>query len=244
LRQNDLKDNYYILKMATLQQLKKQKQDLIDSYTQLSKDTSVPISDKISIMKDLSRAIANITDQISRMLPTPHKEEHKEERKEERIDTRKEEIKEIKKEKMELQPKTIPRTAEEGKWKMSEIVRVVTLDLGDIPELEVEEDGSIQWDKFASVVIPKLMEQIRTEMVKNGSNFPIVLQTTVKAVCTRLGPEKSTFYKNYRTKSMSNIRHVANNFEQLEKILRDHLNEIIEESSTSEGDSETGIIDS
>jgi uncharacterized membrane protein YukC len=76
---------------------------LINSYTQILKDTSIPSSDKVQIIKDLSRAIANITDQINRMLPEQRKEE------------RKEEIKEIKKEKMEMQPKTIPKSAEEGR---------------------------------------------------------------------------------------------------------------------------------
>jgi hypothetical protein len=55
--------------MASLEQLEKQKQDLITSYTQILKDTSIPSSDKVQIIKDLSRAIANITDQINRMLP-------------------------------------------------------------------------------------------------------------------------------------------------------------------------------
>jgi hypothetical protein len=65
--------------MTTPEQLEKQKQDLITGYTQILKDTSIPSSDKVQIIKDLSRAIANITDQINRMLPEQRKEERKEE---------------------------------------------------------------------------------------------------------------------------------------------------------------------
>jgi hypothetical protein len=54
--------------MASLEQLEKQKQELITSYTQIVKDTSIPSNDKVQIMKDLSRAIANITDQINSMI--------------------------------------------------------------------------------------------------------------------------------------------------------------------------------
>jgi hypothetical protein len=50
------------------------------------------------------------------------------------------------------------------------------------------------------------------------------------------------FYKNYRTNGISHIKHVANNFEQIESILRNHLHEIIEETEVSEGDSMTGVI--
>jgi hypothetical protein len=131
-------------KMATLEQLEKQKQDLINSYTQILHDSSIPTSDKVQIIKDLSRAIANITDQINKLTSglTPEKvHEHA-------GGVSKEDIKEIKKDRKELQPKTIPRRAEEGKWRMDDIVRVVYLDLSQIPDIEQAEDGSIQWDKF------------------------------------------------------------------------------------------------
>jgi hypothetical protein len=229
LRQTDLKEMYFTYKMATIEQLEKQKQDLISSYNQILKDTTIPSSDRVQIIKDLSRAIANITDQINKQAPAKR-------------DEREEVIKEIKKEKKALQPKTIPRSAEEGRWKLDEIVRVVRLYLDQLPEVEHEEDGSIQWDKFKEVVIPKLVELIRDKMKDTAMNFPIVLQTSIRAICNRLGPEEATFYKNYRTRSMSNINHVANNFEQLEKILREHLNEIIEETETTEGDSQTGVV--
>jgi hypothetical protein len=87
------------------------------------------------------------------------------------------------------------------------------------------------------------MQQFREEFTKTGFKFPIRLQTTMKAVCNRLGFEESTFYKSYRTSRTGNINHVANNFEQVESILRRHLNEIIEETTTNEGDSDTGVYD-
>jgi hypothetical protein len=82
--------------MTTLELLEKQKQDLIASYTQIIKDTSIPSNDRVQIIKDLSRAIANITDQINSLLSkTLPKTATKEETKEM---IRKEEIKQIKKE--------------------------------------------------------------------------------------------------------------------------------------------------
>jgi hypothetical protein len=90
---------------------------LITSYTQILKDTSIPSSDKVQIIKDLSRAIANITDQINILLPRLPTSKQPES-KEVKEAARKEEIKQIKKEKKELQPKTIPVSAEQGEWKM------------------------------------------------------------------------------------------------------------------------------
>jgi predicted transcriptional regulator len=211
--------------MATIEQLEKQRQDLVTSYTQILKDTSIPSSDKAQIIKDLSRAIA-VKDQQQQQ------------------QQRKEEIKQIMKEKKELQPKTIPISAEQGEWDIKEVVRFVKIDFTHLPEVTHEEDGSIQWDKFADVVIPKLMEQIREKMVYYNSQFPIALQTTMKAVCNRLDSNENVFYKNYRTNSISNIKHIANNFEQVEKILREHLSEIIEETQGApDGDSLIGIVD-
>jgi hypothetical protein len=60
-----------------------------------------------------------------------------------------------------------------GEWKMDEIVRVVRLDFSQLPEFEQEEDGSIQRDKFADIVIPKLMEQIRGKMAESGTKFQL-----------------------------------------------------------------------
>jgi hypothetical protein len=111
--------------MAALEQLEKQKQDLINSYTQILNDSSIPTSDKVQIIKDLSRAIANITDQINKLtLGRTH--EHT---REQVGGVSKADLKEIKKEKKELQPKIIPRRAEEEKWRIDEIVRVVKLNL-------------------------------------------------------------------------------------------------------------------
>jgi hypothetical protein len=51
---------------------------------------------------------------------------------------------------MEMQPKTIPVSAEQGEWKMEEIIRVVKIDFSQLPEEVLNEvfggeDGAIQW---------------------------------------------------------------------------------------------------
>jgi hypothetical protein len=48
--------------MATTQQLEKQKQELVSSFNQILNDPKIPINDKIPIIKELSRAIANIAE--------------------------------------------------------------------------------------------------------------------------------------------------------------------------------------
>jgi hypothetical protein len=159
--------------MATIEQLEKQKQDLINSYTQILKDTTIPSSDKVQIIKDLSRAIANITDQINSLLPKPitTKPEEKEA-------ARKEEIKQIKKEKKELQPKTIPVSAEQGEWNMKEIVRIVKIRFDDLPEDVIKElfddNDNIQWDQFEKVMIPRIVDQIRERMVYHGASSQLL----------------------------------------------------------------------
>jgi hypothetical protein len=50
------------------QKLEKQKEELLNSLTQISKDPSVPMSEKLPVIKELSRAIANITEQINKIL--------------------------------------------------------------------------------------------------------------------------------------------------------------------------------
>jgi deoxyhypusine synthase len=54
--------------------------------------------------------------------------------------------------------------------------------------------------------------------------------------------EESAYYKNYRTNNIGNIKYVANSYEQVEKILRQHLKELLEENETSDGDSMNGLI--
>jgi hypothetical protein len=93
---------------TTTQKLEKQKEELLNSLAQIMKDSSVPMSEKLLVIKELSRAIANITEQINKMtvgtplVPVEVKEKIAEERK-------KEEIKETKKEKVEMQPKQYQR---------------------------------------------------------------------------------------------------------------------------------------
>jgi hypothetical protein len=52
--------------MATLEQLEKQKQDLINSLNPILND---PVNDKMPVIKELSRAIANISEQINKQTP-------------------------------------------------------------------------------------------------------------------------------------------------------------------------------
>jgi DNA replication initiation complex subunit (GINS family) len=60
---------------TTTQQLKKQQQELVNSLTQIIKDSNIPINDKLPIIKELSRAIANIAEQVNKMTgDTPAKE--------------------------------------------------------------------------------------------------------------------------------------------------------------------------
>jgi hypothetical protein len=169
--------------------------------------------------------------------PVPaSKEKIEEERK-------KEEIKQIKKEKIEMQPLTIPEKVETAKWKIDDVIKVIKLDLDDIDYEGTEEGTAIHWDEFADKAIPKIMEQFREEFSKSGIKFPIVLQSSMKVMCSNLGSTNPPFYKGYRTDSVANINHVANNFEQLESILRKHLVEIIEKTITTEGDSDIGVYD-
>jgi hypothetical protein len=65
---SDLKDMFFKnKKMTTTQQLEKQKQDLIGSLNQILNANNIPINDKIPFIKELSRAIANISEQINKM---------------------------------------------------------------------------------------------------------------------------------------------------------------------------------
>jgi hypothetical protein len=100
---------------TTTQQLEKQKQELVNSITQITNEPSIPINEKLPVIKELSRAIANIAKQINKMTgSTP-------------VQTKvpKEKIAEQpKKEKIEMQTLTIPEKVETAKWKMEEIIRV------------------------------------------------------------------------------------------------------------------------
>jgi hypothetical protein len=101
---------------------------------------------------------------------------------------------------MEMQPLGIPEKAETTKWKMQEIVREISIELDNI-DFGTGEDSAIQWDKFAEQIIPQLMEKFRRAFAKNDIKFPIVLQTTMKGVCTS-GTEGNAYYKNFRTNSI------------------------------------------
>jgi hypothetical protein len=77
--------------MASIEQLEQQKQNLINSLNQILNDPNIPINDKTPIVKELSRAIANISEQINKQTPEKKPELAK-----------KEEIKMVRKEKKEL----------------------------------------------------------------------------------------------------------------------------------------------
>jgi thiamine pyrophosphate-dependent acetolactate synthase large subunit-like protein len=125
--------------MATIEQLEQQKQGLINSLNQILNDPNIPINDKMPIVKELSRAIANISEQINRQTPEKKPEVAK-----------KEEIKLIRKEKKELQPTQIPKKAEEAKWRMADLIKVIKLDLSKIDYIETTEsmETYVNWDKF------------------------------------------------------------------------------------------------
>jgi ribosomal protein S11 len=52
---------------TTTQQLKNQQQELINSLTQITNNPNIPINDKLPFIKELSRAIANIAEQINKI---------------------------------------------------------------------------------------------------------------------------------------------------------------------------------
>jgi hypothetical protein len=161
--------------MATLEQLENQKQDLINSLNQILNDSSIPFNDKMPVIKELSRAIANISEQINKHTPEKKKEEAK-----------KEEIKRVKKEKKELQPTQIPEKAEEAKWRMEDIIKVIKLDLSKIDYIEMVEGWGtfIDWDKFWDQARPILLNEIKEKMEASKFKFPIVLQTSMKVMVT------------------------------------------------------------
>jgi uncharacterized protein (UPF0147 family) len=53
--------------MATTQQLEKQKQDLISNLNQITNDPNIPINDKIPIIKELTRTMAIVSEQINKV---------------------------------------------------------------------------------------------------------------------------------------------------------------------------------
>jgi hypothetical protein len=216
--------------MATTQQLEKQKQDLLNLLNQITNDPNIPVSDKVPIMKELSRTMVNISEQINKMtvpVVTPK-------------ETRKEEIKQIMKEKKELQPLGIPEKVEKGVWRMEEVIKVVKLDLSKIDYTRESEGWGvyIDWDRFWDQARPILLKEIKQIMEASNFKFPIVLQTSLKVMCTttsKPGEPLNTTYAGHRTDSISNIKHVANNEEQIAKVLEDQLDEVLRKTQILEG---------
>jgi hypothetical protein len=214
--ETDLKHMFFTnKKMATTQQLEKQKQDLVNTLNQIINEPKIPINDKVPILKELSRAIANISEQINKMIQTTTIP--KDER-------RKVEIKEIRKEKKELEPLGIP-----------DIIKVVKVDLNKVEYKKNVDDEAINWDSAR----PLIMDEIKAIMQSAKFKFPIVLQTSVKVVGVIQGKtEYEPIFRAARTDSVSNIKYVANNFEQVERVLRQQLDELLDKLEvTGEGSS-------
>jgi hypothetical protein len=121
------------------------------------------MSEKLPVIKELSRAIANITEHINKIssavgtLQAPPQEKASELRSiafGTPADRKKEEIKQIKNEKMEMQPKAISEKAETAKWKMEDIIKVIKLDLSVIDYRRSEDDPYVRLDLFENQAIP------------------------------------------------------------------------------------------
>jgi hypothetical protein len=200
------------------------------------------MSEKLPVIKELSRAIANITEQINKtavstpLVPVEVQEKISEEHK-------KEEIKQIKKEMMEMKPKAIPEKVETAKWKMEDIIKVIKLDLSTIEYKRSPEDRYIRWDMLEDQAIPQLMEQFRDLFPKTNFKFPITLQTSMKVMCNFNEAERPPIFNGYRTDSIAKIQYIANDFEQVESIMRMQLEEVIEKTAIFPNSSDIGVED-
>jgi hypothetical protein len=207
--------------MITTQQLEKQRLDVLNNLNQIINEPKISINDKMPIIKKLSRALANISEQINKMTEGV---------KETKVERRKEEIKKIRKEKKELKPLGIPEKAEKGIWRMADIIKVVKVDLSKVKYKKSEEDEAINWDSAR----PLIMDEIKVIMQNAKFKFPIVLQTSAKVVGVIEGkPEYEPIFRAARTDSVSNIKYVANNFEQVEKVLEQQLDELLDKLDAS-----------
>jgi hypothetical protein len=126
---------------------------------------------------------------------------------------------------------------------MDEVIKVIKLDLSTIKYKESIEDLYIRWDMFEAQAIPMLMNQIRELFPKTNFKFPIVLQTSMKVMCTFNESERPPIFKGYRTDSIAKIKYITNDFEQVEKLLRMQLDEAIENTGIPLKGSDIGIKD-
>jgi hypothetical protein len=232
--------------MATIEQLEKQKQNLITGLNQILNDPKIPVNDKMPVIKELSRAIASLAEQINKLTPTSEKVQRtqtipkaiaKETKKslaspKDSEEARKEEIKQVRKEKKELQATQIPEKAEEGKWRMEDVIKVVKLDLSKIDYIKAVQNWGtfIDWDRFWDQAKPMIINEIKEKMEASGFKFPIVLQTSMKVVniVLKKGLPPEPRYRGCRTDSISNIKYIANNEEQLKSVLELQFMEVRE----------------
>jgi hypothetical protein len=156
---------------------------------------------------------------------------------------KKEKIKHTKKAKVEVQPKEISEKAETAKWKMEDIIKVIKLDLSTIQYKRFPDDRYVGWDMFEAQAIPQLMEQFREMFPKTNFKFPIVLQTSMKVMCTFNETQRPPIFKGYRTDSIVKIQYIANNFEQVESVMRMQLEEVIEKTAIFPNGSDIGVED-
>jgi hypothetical protein len=84
---------------------------------------------------------------------------------------------------------------------------------------------------------PLIMNYIKAVMQRDNLKFPIVLQNSIKVIGIYTGkPEYDPIYRAARTDSVSNLKYVANNFEQVEKLLEQQLDELASRlDATGEG---------
>jgi hypothetical protein len=165
--------------MATIEQLEKQKQDLINNLKKIISDTAIPINDRAAIIKELSRAIEEIAEQINKMSSSVPNVGKGRENEKEAQQQRKEEIKEIQKVKKDLQPVGIPKKVEEARWFMSEVIKVYRLDLSKVQCKRRPDDDYISWSLLWETAKPYLIEGIKALIVvmENGVMTPLTCAT-------------------------------------------------------------------
>jgi hypothetical protein len=143
-----------------------------------------------------------------------------------------------------LQPTQIPKKAEEAKWRMEDIIKVIKLDLNKIDYIEMRGDYHmyVNWEKFWNQAKFMLLNEIKEKMEASKFKFPIVLQTSMKVMVTftrSAGELPETKYRAHKTDSISNIKYIANDEDQIMKVLGLQFEEVVEETQmTGEGSGE------
>jgi hypothetical protein len=127
---------------------------------------------------------------------------------------------------------------------MDDIIKVIKLDLSKIDYIEMTEGWGtyINWEKFWDQAKFILLNEIKEKMEASKFKFPIVLQTSMKVMVTftrTAGELPETRYRAHKTDSISNIKYIANDEDQIKKVLRLQFEEVLEETRlTGEGSGE------